>query len=796
MRQLFIGGTNIANLSTSTTEYLQLKSTAPVTDINAGREIFTLGGTISRFMIKLTTAPGSGKSRTFTLFKNGVATDLSVTISGTNTEGSDLVHSVDISADDYTVIRSTVSGSPAASPATYSLVFSNPTANESVCFGSAGTWSGTNLNRWLGIIGAGASDGNTNAQTSIPLNGKLKNLKIVLDNPPGSGNTVTATVLKNGVDTDLEVVLSGSSQTEALNDTDELSVSDGDLIQLRLTRSSTSVSGVILAMSGVTFECDDGDDLFFTVTGTTGGVSNSSTQYRHISGTGTGSTNTTERQQLVQQGFELIRGRFNLSTAPTTGKHFRFLVNRNGNDTSVSDVVSDTNTTNSGLGGDPKGSQHGTANVGLKVETLVPNVRLSTCDINSNSAQTITVRVYKSDGSYGTTGSMLYEKSIALSAGFNTGVELDFLLEDADEYVIYRVGTEQLMRSDAGFPFSDFNLPHIRVLTGILVNDQLFDRYYYFFNLKSDPVPIELEDGDLLQVKSIPYGTPTSGVPRFGYVFRSLMTSLLFSESIDVTDSVVRGTTKEFNHPIEFTEAMVLSIATIFLNGVGVVDSMLRSVGKVFTNPISITDSIFRSVQKVFNESVGITASIIAYILQHLIFIEPVSVVDSMLRNITYIINSSVSVVDSMLRSINKSLTVELPTVIDSIVNTYFIQRVFTTAISVQESVLRSIGKVFTTNLGITDQLTKLRAVFKEFSESISGSDTINYTLAMVFSLSVTFRERLRRWLNGVIILYDSYYKNKNTTYDPYKYTERGNEYSDGYSSKGTEYTKKYRDNE
>lgn len=156
---------------------------------------------------------------------------------------------------------------------------------------------------------------------------------------------------------------------------------------------------------------------------------------------------------------------------------------------------------------------------------------------------------------------------------------------------------------------------------------------------------------------------------------------------------------------------------------------------------------------------------------------------------ITQELNENINVTDqverSVPRSINKILTTELPTIADTITSTFFFQRIFEQSIDVQESLLRSIGKVFSLNIGITDQITKLRDFFKVLSESISGSDTITYSLALVFNLGVNVTERLRRWLDGVIILYESYYKNKGTEYDPYKYTERG-----------TEYTKKYRDNE
>lgn len=78
-------------------------------DLTSGPTAFTL----SDFYVRLETAPGSGTSRTFELAVNEVDTALALTISNTNTEGSDLTNSVSVSAGSILNYHATVSGSVA-----------------------------------------------------------------------------------------------------------------------------------------------------------------------------------------------------------------------------------------------------------------------------------------------------------------------------------------------------------------------------------------------------------------------------------------------------------------------------------------------------------------------------------------------------------------------------------------------------------------------------------------------------------------------------------------------------------
>ena len=79
------------------------------------------GADLSDLWVKLSTAPGSGKSRTFTLRVNEQNTSMTVTISNTSTVGHYTGSAVTVSAGDRICLQCTKSGSPASSRAWYSV---------------------------------------------------------------------------------------------------------------------------------------------------------------------------------------------------------------------------------------------------------------------------------------------------------------------------------------------------------------------------------------------------------------------------------------------------------------------------------------------------------------------------------------------------------------------------------------------------------------------------------------------------------------------------------------------------
>lgn len=82
---------------------------------------------LKKLYVKMTTAPGSGKSRQFTVRSNMVDTGLTCTVSNTALTSSDIVNSVTHDEGNFLSVKMTPSGTPAASNgAKFSFVFDVP----------------------------------------------------------------------------------------------------------------------------------------------------------------------------------------------------------------------------------------------------------------------------------------------------------------------------------------------------------------------------------------------------------------------------------------------------------------------------------------------------------------------------------------------------------------------------------------------------------------------------------------------------------------------------------------------
>lgn len=69
---------------------------------------FPTAGTLKNFYIQGIQAPGAGNTATYTIMKNGVATDLVVEVSDTNTSGSNTTDTVDIAVGDRIIMSCSV----------------------------------------------------------------------------------------------------------------------------------------------------------------------------------------------------------------------------------------------------------------------------------------------------------------------------------------------------------------------------------------------------------------------------------------------------------------------------------------------------------------------------------------------------------------------------------------------------------------------------------------------------------------------------------------------------------------
>jgi len=187
----------------------------------------------------------------------------------------------------------------------------------------------------------------TPVEQVIPAAGTFKNLSILLNTAPGSGSSYAFTLRLNGADTDLVTTVSDTDKS-AINETDEVSVSAGDTVAIKVVPTNTPNVGD--ASWSFIFIPDTGNETILLGADYDAPKINGN-DYNLLQGGSTWNSTALagQRKSMVPTGGTLKDFYVQLDTAPDTGKSYTFTVYLNGSATGVTLTISDTATTGSDL---------------------------------------------------------------------------------------------------------------------------------------------------------------------------------------------------------------------------------------------------------------------------------------------------------------------------------------------------------------------------------------------------------------------------------------------------------------
>ena len=286
-------------------------------------------GTLKNFYVELASAPGDGKSYTFTIYKNGADTNVTTTISNLNTSNSDIVNAVGIVMNDRLNIKSTPTNSPTAGLAYWSVLFNTTTSNVSN-LGSGATDSSSGYIVALGhAVNSEAAE--VGAQQLITVPGNITTLSVGLDAAPGSGNSYTFTLRINATNTSLATTISNTDTSNTA--TGDVTVIAGNLLDtikdMYVGMQLNSVTAGESAIMGVT-ETD---------------TNNTNVRYQNLIAP---NTEVTESDAYtLGQSCTLKNFYVQLATAPDAGKSYLFTNRVEATNTTVAVTISGTDTAGS-----------------------------------------------------------------------------------------------------------------------------------------------------------------------------------------------------------------------------------------------------------------------------------------------------------------------------------------------------------------------------------------------------------------------------------------------------------------
>ena len=224
-------------------------------------------GVLRNLVVTSKAAPGAGQTFIYTVRVNGVATALTVTLSGAAAvNGSDLVNSVRVVVGDRVSVQLVTSAASSATNHTadlsYNMNMIRPIYNDLNWCSQTGTIAAGSTKFLpsgcrvpLGSPTFPTAETDNRANYLVVQKGTIRTLVVLASAAAGAAQSFVYTVRLNGVATALTVTVSGAAQITGADTTNVISVAAGDRATLQVVTSG----GAAAAAHQASFDFEEGD---------------------------------------------------------------------------------------------------------------------------------------------------------------------------------------------------------------------------------------------------------------------------------------------------------------------------------------------------------------------------------------------------------------------------------------------------------------------------------------------------------------------------------------------------------
>jgi hypothetical protein len=346
-KQVFCGKFEAGN---ATTQYGSPTSFGTLTTSAGLDQPWLVTGDFRNLVVSVATAPGAGKSWTYTLHKNGASTLLTVTIADAATSGSDTSNTITVTAGDTVTLVRTSSGLPTGSISDISLEFNGETAGESGYGGGLPHSLNTTSAAYNTPFGASTwtTAGATIRHNLVPTAGNLTALRADVNVAPGAGKSWTFAYVLNdvvqdgaGATTDTRATISDAATSGSWTGT--LAVSAGDRVRVECTPAGTPAA----ARAGLAVKfvaTADGESIVSG--GVVDALPQTGTEYNLPPLADTWNATETDRDVVCGVSlFDLTKLYIRVTAAPGSGDTWTFNTRKNTANSGPSVVISGAQTT-------------------------------------------------------------------------------------------------------------------------------------------------------------------------------------------------------------------------------------------------------------------------------------------------------------------------------------------------------------------------------------------------------------------------------------------------------------------
>ena len=353
MQQVITGGLGVA-LTNNATSYIYPYGHVSPADatITNSSVLVPEAGVLSGLRIVIDGAAGAGKSYTFTMYVNGIASTLTCAISGASaTSDQDVSHNVTVAAGDLIALECVPASTPTARAMRFAYEFTPTAATTAVLMGGASVTtpnaSATRYNQ-LGGCETGWDATVTNRAPVWNIDATIKTLYVQLATAPGAGKSRAFAIMKNGSAEASSVITIAEAATTASVTGLAIDLAPGDNLALRSVPSGTPDATAVIYW-GMSYSPDT--DGQYCMTGidqnaiNTTNTFNSLTQYP-IAWTATEADRSTKAGGATTSKKVIYKSlRVELSAAPGVGTSRTFALNVDTSSSALSVTIADANTT-------------------------------------------------------------------------------------------------------------------------------------------------------------------------------------------------------------------------------------------------------------------------------------------------------------------------------------------------------------------------------------------------------------------------------------------------------------------
>lgn len=218
--------------------------------VNAGRNPWSIAGTLSNLKVRFPNATSITNGGTFivTIRNQSGPTSVTCTVTSASILAEDITHTLAVSVGDVIEVDVSPSGTPdvTAAQVQISCVFDATTSGETfLWFGNASNASNS-VTGYSGL-GSGATWNATEATRSVvmPCAGTIDTLHLIATGAPGAGTSYTGTVRLNGVDQTLTTAVTDTNTTATPDTTHSFSVVAGDIVSVSCVPAGTPTARAI-----------------------------------------------------------------------------------------------------------------------------------------------------------------------------------------------------------------------------------------------------------------------------------------------------------------------------------------------------------------------------------------------------------------------------------------------------------------------------------------------------------------------------------------------------------------------